>query len=147
MKPTHIEHIGIAVKDLNESIPLFEKLLGTKCYAVEEVKDQFVRTAFFILGETKIELLEATDPESPISSFIEKNGVGVHHIAFAVKDVDSALSAAKEDGFKLIDRIARKGAEEMNIGFLHPRSTQGMLIEFCSPGLGTSLPESGKNNV
>jgi len=132
MKPTHIEHIGIAVKDLNESIPLFEKLLGTKCYAVEEVKDQFVRTAFFVLGETKIELLEATDPESPISSFIDKNGVGVHHIAFAVKDVDSALSAAKEDGFKLIDRVARKGAEGMNIGFLHPRSTQGMLIEFCS---------------
>lgn len=144
MKPTHIEHIGIAVKDLNESIPLFEKLLGTKCYGIEEVKDQFVRTAFFILGETKIELLEATDPESPISSFVDKNGVGVHHIAFAVKDVDSALSAAKDDGFKLIDRTARKGAENMNIGFLHPRSTQGMLIEFCSPG--SSLAESGQSN-
>lgn len=144
MKPTHIEHIGIAVKDLSESIPLFEKLLGTKCYGIEEVKDQFVRTAFFILGETKIELLEATDPESPISSFVDKNGVGVHHIAFAVKDVDSALSAAKDDGFKLIDRIARKGAENMNIGFLHPGSTQGMLIEFCSSG--SSLAESGQSN-
>lgn len=132
MKPTHIEHIGIAVKSLSESIPVFEKLLGTKCYAIEEVKDQFVKTAFFKIGQTKIELLESTDPEGPISSFIEKKGVGIHHIALAVEDTDTALSKAKEDGFALIDRKSRKGAENLNIGFLHPKSTQGILIEFSS---------------
>jgi methylmalonyl-CoA/ethylmalonyl-CoA epimerase len=132
MKPSHIEHIGIAVKSLDESIPVFEKLLGVKCYAVEEVIDQFVKTAFFQIGETKIELLEATDINSPISSFIEKNGTGVHHIAFAFEDANNALNSAKENGFKLIDKSSRKGAEDMNIGFLHPRSTQGLLIEFCS---------------
>lgn len=132
MKPTHIEHIGIAVKSLSESIPVFEKLLGTKCYAIEEVKDQFVKTAFFMIGQTKIELLESTDPEGPISSFIEKKGVGIHHIALAVEDTDTALLKAKEDGFALIDRKSRKGAENLNIGFLHPKSTQGILIEFSS---------------
>ena len=132
MNPTHIEHIGIAVKSLNESIQLFEKLLGSKCYAIEEVKDQHVRTAFFLFGQTKIELLEATDPESPISSFIEKKGIGIHHIAFAVDDTNGALALAKENGFQLIDRVSRKGAENMDIGFLHPRSTHGILIEFCS---------------
>jgi len=132
MNPTHIEHIGIAVKSLDESIPVFEKLLGTKCYAIEEVKDQFVKTAFFHIGPTKIELLESTHPEEPISSFIEKKGVGIHHIAFAVDNTDVALSSAKENGFKLIDKKARKGAEEMNIGFLHPKSTAGILMEICS---------------
>jgi methylmalonyl-CoA/ethylmalonyl-CoA epimerase len=132
MKPTHIEHIGIAVKSLDESIPLFEKLLGTACYAVEEVKDQHVRTAFFLLGQTKIELLEATDPESTIATFVEKKGAGIHHIAFAVEKADQALMLAKENGFKLIDKVSRKGAEGMDIGFLHPRSTQGILVEFCS---------------
>ncbi len=132
MKPSHIEHIGIAVKSLDESIPLFEKLFETKCYAIEEVKDQYVRTAFFLFGQTKIELLEPTSSESPISSFVEKNGTGIHHIAFAVDDTNNALSNAKENGFRLIDKVSRKGAEGLNIGFLNPRSTQGLLIEFCS---------------
>ncbi len=132
MKINFIDHIGIAVKDLNESIPLFEKLLGTNCYAIEEVEDQFVKTAFFMVGQTKIELLESTDPEGPISGFIEKRGEGIHHIAFAVNDVEDTLNSAKINGIRLIDRKARKGAENMNIGFLNPRSTHGVLIEFCS---------------
>jgi methylmalonyl-CoA/ethylmalonyl-CoA epimerase len=132
MSISHIEHIGIAVKSLDDSIPVFENLLGVKCYAIEEVKEQCVRTAFFLIGETKIELLESTSPEGPINSFVEKNGVGIHHIAFCVDETNSALSSAKENGFKLIDKVARKGAENMNIGFLNPRSTLGLLIEFCS---------------
>lgn len=132
MKTNYIDHIGIAVKSLEVSIPLFENLLATKCYAIEEVKDQFVKTAFFKVGETKIELLESTNQEGPISSFIEKNGEGIHHIALSVQNADVALINAKDNGFRLIDRISRKGAEEMNIGFLNPRSTNGVLIEFCS---------------
>jgi methylmalonyl-CoA/ethylmalonyl-CoA epimerase len=132
MKPNFIDHIGIAVKNLDESIPYYETLLGTKCYAIEEVKDQFVKTAFFLVGQTKIELLESTDPEGPIGSFIEKKGEGIHHIAFAVDNTDEALMDAKDNGFSLIDRRSRKGAENMNIGFLHPKSTHGILIEFCS---------------
>jgi methylmalonyl-CoA/ethylmalonyl-CoA epimerase len=132
MKPSHIEHIGIAVKSLENSIPLFEKLLGTTCYAIEEVADQFVKTAFFRVGETKIELLESTDPEGPIGSFIEKKGEGIHHIAFAVADADRALNSAKESGFMLIDKRSRKGADNMKIGFLHPKTIHGVLVEFCS---------------
>lgn len=132
MRPSHIEHIGIAVNHLEESIPLYEKLLGTKCYAVEEVKDQKVRTAFFLVGQTKIELLESTDPEGPVGKFIEKKGAGIHHIAFAVENADIALKEAEDNGIQLIDRSSRKGAEGMDIGFLHPRSTLGVLVEFCS---------------
>jgi methylmalonyl-CoA/ethylmalonyl-CoA epimerase len=132
MKPTHIEHIGIAVNSLAESIPFYEKLLGTTCYAIEEVKDQKVKTAFFLIGQTKIELLESTDPEGPIGKFIEKKGVGIHHIAFAVENADSSLKEAEAGGIQLIDKQSRKGAEGMNIGFLHPKSTQGILVEFCS---------------
>lgn len=132
MTPTHVDHIGIAVKKLEESIIIYEKLLGVKCYAIEEVADQFVKTAFFLVGQTKIELLESTDPEGPIGSFVEKHGGGIHHIAFATENADQALVEAKENGFALIDRRSRKGAENMNIGFLHPKSTQGILIEFCS---------------
>jgi len=132
MKPTHIEHIGIAVKSLDESIPFYEKLLGTKCYALEEVKEQRVKTAFFMIGQTKIELLESTDPESPIGKFLEKKGEGVHHLAFAVENADIALNEARETGIELIDKQARKGAEGLNIGFLHPKSTKGVLIELCS---------------
>jgi len=132
MKPTHIEHIGIAVKDLSVSIPVFEKLLGTKCYAIEEVKDQNVRTAFFQIGQVKIELLESTSVDGPIGSFIEKKGEGIHHIAFAVENTDNAIAEAKEEGFKVIDKKSRKGAEGLNIGFLHPKSTGGILVEFCS---------------
>jgi len=132
MTPTHIDHIGIAVKNLEESIPLFEKLLGTVCYSIEEVADQHVKTAFFRVGQTKIELLESTDPEGPIGTFIEKRGEGIHHIAFATENADQALLDAKENGFRLIDRVSRKGAEGMNIGFLNPRNTNGILVEFCS---------------
>ena len=132
MKPSHIEHIGIAVKSLEESLPFWESILGTKCYAIEEVRDQKVRTAFLMVGQTKIELLESTDPEGPIGKFLEKKGEGVHHMAFAVENSSDALKEAEESGISLIEKVSRKGAEGMNIGFLHPKSTHGVLIEFCS---------------
>ncbi len=131
MKPTHIEHIGIAVKNLEEAIPYYEKVLGLECYSIEEVKDQKVKTAFFKVGHTKIELLESTDPEGPIGKFIEKKGEGIHHIAFAVDDVNQALNDAENNGVRLIDKTGRKGAEGLNIGFLHPKSTFGVLTELC----------------
>jgi methylmalonyl-CoA/ethylmalonyl-CoA epimerase len=131
MKPTHIEHIGIAVKSIEACLPYYEKVLGLKCYAVEEVKDQKVKTAFFMVGQTKIELLESTDPEGPVGKFIEKKGEGIHHIAFAMEDVDEALKNAEANGVKLIDSKPRKGAEGLNIGFLHPKFTHGVLTEFC----------------
>lgn len=131
MKPTHIEHIGIAVSDLKEAIDYYEDVLGLECYAIEEVVDQKVKTAFFRVGQTKIELLESTDPEGPIGKFIEKKGPGMHHIAFAMPDVGAALEQAKEKGVRLIDEKPRKGAEGLNIGFLHPKSTHGVLTEFC----------------
>jgi len=133
MTPTHIEHIGIAVKNLDEAIEFYSKLLGQKCYAIEEVKEQKVKTAFFKLGQTKIELLESTDPEGPIGKFIEKKGEGVHHIAYAFDcDVNQSLKAAEEIGIQLIDKQCRCGAEGLKIGFLHPKSTFGVLTEFCS---------------
>ena len=132
MKPTHIEHIGIAVKSIEESLSFWETILGTKCYAIEEVKDQRVKTAFLMVGQTKIELLESTDPEGPVGKFIEKKGEGIHHIAFATENASSALTFAEENGIGLIDKVSRKGAEGMNIGFLHPKSTHGVLVEFCS---------------
>ncbi len=132
MKISHIEHIGIAVNSLDEAIPFYEEVLGLKCYAVEEVKDQKVKTAFFMAGQTKIELLETTDPEGPIGKFLEKRGQGVHHIAYAVDDVDSSLNELENKGIRLIDRKSRKGAEGLNIGFLHPKSTLGVLTELCS---------------
>ena len=132
MNISHIEHIGIAVLSLETAIPYYETLLGTKCYATEVVADQKVKTAFFKVGQTKIELLESTDPEGPIGKFLEKKGPGVHHLAFAVDDVNSALQQAGEGGIQLIDKQARKGAEGLNIGFLHPKSTLGVLTELCS---------------
>jgi methylmalonyl-CoA/ethylmalonyl-CoA epimerase len=134
MRPTHIEHIGIAVSDLEEAIRYYEEVLGLECYAVEEVEDQKVRTAFFRVGDTKIELLESTEPEGPVGKFIEKRGPGVHHIAFAMEDADQALKEAAARGVQLIDKTSRQGAEGMNIGFLHPKSTFGVLTEFCSAG-------------
>ncbi len=131
MKLTHIEHIGIAVKDLDESIKYYEEILGLKCYAVEEVRDQKVKTAFFMLGETKIELLESTDPEGPIGKFIDKKGEGVHHLAFAVQGIDNALQELDTKGVQLIDKTPRKGAEGLDIAFLHPKSTRGILTELC----------------
>ena len=131
MDISHIEHIGIAVKDLEEAIKHYEDILGLKCYGIEEVKDQKVKTAFFKVGETKIELLESTDPEGPIGKFIEKRGQGVHHIAFATKNLDDKLAKLEEKGVQLIDKKPRKGAEGLDIAFLHPKSTGGVLTELC----------------
>lgn len=131
MNPTHIEHIGIAVKSIEAALPYYENVLGLKCYAVEEVKEQKVKTAFFKVGETKIELLEATDPESPVAKFIEKKGEGVHHIAYAVEGLEEKLQLAAERGVQLIDQKPRKGAEGLNIAFLHPKSTGSVLTELC----------------
>lgn len=131
MKPSHIEHIGIAVRDLESSIEIYENIFGLKCYKIEEVPDQKVRTAFFRIGETKIELLESTDKDGPIGKFIEKRGEGVHHIAFAVKDIEKQLQKAEKNGGTLIDRYARKGADNLNIAFIHPKSTSGVLVEIC----------------
>lgn len=132
MNISHIEHIGIAVKDLKESIKFYENVLGLKCYSIEEVADQKVRTAFFMVGQTKIELLESTEPDGPVGKFIEKKGEGIHHLAFAVNDIEAALGHARSADVKLIDEKPRKGAEGLNIAFLHPKSTFGVLTEFCS---------------
>jgi len=131
MNISHIEHIGIAVKNLDESIRFYEDVLGMKCYSIEEVADQKVRTAFFQVGDTKIELLESTDPEGPIGKYLEKKGEGVHHMAFAVKGIDNAMAQLDEKGIRLIDKEPRKGAEGLDIAFLHPKSTQGVLMELC----------------
>ena len=131
MKPTHIEHIGIAVKDLETSIKYYENVLGLQCYALEEVKEQRVKTAFFMVGQTKIELLESTDPDGPVGKFIEKRGEGVHHIAFAVENLEGCLIEIKDKGIGLIDETPRKGAEGLDIAFLHPKSTFGVLTELC----------------
>ena len=131
MHPSHIEHIGIAVTSLDESIPVFEKLLGTKCYAIEEVADQKVKTAFFKVGQTKIELLEPTSPESTIAKFIENKGEGIHHLAFAVPDTAEALNELAEKEIRLIDKAPRPGAEGLMIGFAHPKATCSVLTEFC----------------
>ena len=131
MNPTHIEHIGIAVKDLKSSIEYYEKVLGLKCYSTEEVKEQKVKTAFLKIGQTKIELLESTDADGPIAKFIEKKGEGIHHIAFAVNDLEKSLVETEEKGIRLIDKKPRKGAEGLNIAFLHPKSTFGVLTELC----------------
>ena len=131
MNISHIEHIGIAVKNLEESIAYWEKVFGLTCYSVEEVRDQKVRTAFFMVGQTKIELLESTDPEGPIGKFIEKKGEGVHHLAFAVNGIEGALAETEAKGIQLIDKSPRRGAEGLDIAFLHPKSTYGVLTELC----------------
>ena len=134
MKPSHIEHIGIAVPNMEEAIRYWEDVMGLKCYNIEEVVDQKVKTAFFMIGEVKIELLEPTSPESTIAKFIENNGGkgGMHHIAFAVENTDEALKDAEAKGIKLIDKTSRGGAEGLKIGFLHPKSTFSVLTELCS---------------
>ncbi|MDO5017287.1 MAG: methylmalonyl-CoA epimerase [Porphyromonas sp.] len=134
MNISHIEHLGIAVKSIEEHRPFYENVLGWKCYNIEEVADQKVKTAFFKVGssDTKIELLEPTGPDSPIAKFIEKKGEGIHHVAYCVDDTDKALAEAKAKGVQLIDEQARRGAEELMIGFMHPKSTGRVLTEFCS---------------
>ena len=134
MQISHIEHVGIAVTSLEEAIPFYERLLNTKCYKIEEVEEQHVRTAFIKVGEVKIELLEATSPDSAIAKFIEKNGGrgGVQHIAFAVEDgLQEAIDEEVNNGVRVIDAHPRHGAEGLNIAFLHPKSTCGTLVELC----------------
>ena len=126
-----IEHIGIAVKDFSVSIPLFEKLLNTPCYKTELVDSENVRTAFFQKGETKIELLESTTAEGVIAKFIEKNGEGMHHIAFEVSDIKAEMDRLQKEGFVLLHNEPRKGADNKLVAFLHPKGTNGVLIELC----------------
>ena len=126
-----IEHIGIAVKDLEVSNLIFEKLLGTPSYKSEEVVSEGVKTSFFLNGPNKIELLEATNPDSPIAKFIEKKGEGIHHIAFDVEDIVSEIARLKAEGFIVLNEIPKKGADNKWVAFLHPKSTNGVLIELC----------------
>ncbi len=126
-----VEHIGIAVKDLGISIPLFEKLLGTSCYKTESVDSENVKTAFFQNGETKIELLESSSEEGVISKFIAKKGEGVHHIAFEVADIWTEMERLKKAGFQLLNEHPKEGADNKLICFLHPKNTNGVLIELC----------------
>lgn len=133
MNITHIEHIAIAVKSLETAIPYYEQVLGLKCYNVEEVADQKVKTAFFKVGQTKIELLEPTCPESTIAKFIENKGEGLHHVAFAVPSTADALNELASKEVRLIDQAPRGGAEGLMIGFAHPKATGGVLTEFCCP--------------
>ena len=132
MKVSHIEHLGIAVQSIEESLPYFENVLGLKCYNIEVVEDQKVKTAFLKCGEVKLELLEPTSPESTIQKWPDKGNKGVHHVAFAVEDgVANALAACDAKGIRLIVQAPRKGAENLNIAFLHPKSTVGILTELC----------------
>jgi len=127
-----IEHIGIAVKSLEQSNKLFAKLLGVEHYKIEEVKSEGVRTSFFKIGDVKIELLEATRPDSPIAKFIEKKGEGIHHLAFDVNEVVDSISGLTESGFLPINEIPKPGADNKMITFLHPKTTNGVLVEICS---------------
>lgn len=132
MKISHIEHLGIAVQSIEESLPFFENVLGLKCYNIEVVEDQKVKTAFLKCGEVKLELLEPTSPESTIQKWLDKGNHGVHHVAFCIEDgVANALAECDEKGIRLIDKAPRKGAEQLNIAFLHPKSTVGILTELC----------------
>ena len=134
MKISRIDHLGIAVQSIEEVLPFFENTLGLKCYAIEEVADQKVKTAFLKVGEVKLELLEPTSPESAVAKFLEKGGKGVHHVAFAIEDgVANALAQCDEQGIRLIDKAPRPGAEQMSIAFLHPKSPAGILTELCEP--------------
>lgn len=126
-----IEHLGIAVADIEQSIPLFEQLLNTPCYKTEEVESEGVTTAFFQKGESKIELLEATKPDSPISKFIEKKGQGIHHIAFEVENIEAEMKRLAALGFQLLNETPKEGADNKLICFLHPKTTNGVLIELC----------------
>ena len=126
-----VEHIGLAVKDLTASIPLFEALLNTPCYKREVVESEQVTTAFFKQGDTKIELLESTAPEGVIARFIEKKGEGIHHIAFEVADIEAEMKRLKDAGFRLLNETPKKGADNKLVCFLHPKNTNGVLVELC----------------
>lgn len=126
-----LEHIGIAVKSLTESIPVFEALLNTGCYKEEVVETESVRTAFFAVGDHKVELLESTDPDGIIARYIEKKGEGIHHIAFAVNDLESEMKRLVQAGFELLNDQPKPGADNKLVCFLHPKKTRGVLIELC----------------
>ena len=126
-----VEHIGIAVKDLTSSNALFEKLLGVPHYKMEEVASEGVRTSFFKSGPNKIELLEATSPESPIAKFLEKKGEGIHHIAFAVEDLEAEIKRLESENFVILPGFPKKGADNKKVAFLHPKGTNGVLVELC----------------
>lgn len=126
-----LEHIGIAVKNLDDSTALFESLLNTKAYKTEAVESEGVSTRFFMVGETKIELLEATNHDSAIAKFIEKKGEGIHHLAFEVEDIDLEIKRLQDEGFTLIHTSPKDGADNKRIAFLHPKSTNGVLVEIC----------------
>ena len=136
IKMNKIEHIGIAVKNLKESNVLFSKLFGKPHYKIEEVESEGVKTSFFQVGSNKIELLEGTNENSPISKFIDKKGEGVHHIAFAVDDILSEVTRLKKEGFVVLNEIPKKGADNKLVVFLHPKSTNGVLIELCQEIIG-----------
>ena len=126
-----IEHIGIAVKNIENATKIYTSLLGSSPYKMEEVKSEGVKTSFFKTGDSKIELLEATNPDSPIAKFIEKRGEGVHHIAFAVDDIESEIARLKREGFIVLNETPKNGADNKLVAFLHPRSTTGVLVELC----------------
>lgn len=126
-----IEHIGIAVKDIKKSNKLFTSLFGENNYKMEEVLSEGVKTSFFKVGPNKIELLEATNPDSPIAKFVEKKGEGIHHIAFAVADINTEVNRLKKEGFTILNETPKKGADNKLVVFLHPKSTNGVLIELC----------------
>ena len=133
-----IEHLGIAVKSLDEAIPLYERLLQTTCYKTESVSSEGVNTAFFQLGEAKIELLEASDQNSPIAKFLSKRGEGFHHVAFEVDDIEEELARLQKLDFILLHLSPKDGADNKRIAFLHPKSTMGMLIELCQDNISKS---------
>jgi methylmalonyl-CoA/ethylmalonyl-CoA epimerase len=126
-----IEHLGIAVKSIDQSLKVFEALLGTTCYKIERVESEAVQTAFLMIGESKIELLEASNPDSAIGKFLEKKGQGIHHIAFDVENIFSEIERLKNEGFELIHVSPKDGADNKIIAFLHPKSTEGVLVELC----------------
>ena len=126
-----IEHIGIAVKSLTDSVPLFEKLLNSQCYKTETVDSEKVKTAFFQIGDTKIELLESTDPEGTIARYIQKKGEGIHHLAFDVNDIKSEMQRLSSEGFQLLNSEPKEGADNKMVCFLHPKNTNEVLIELC----------------
>lgn len=131
-----IEHLGIAVTNLEESIALYEKLLNTPCYKIEEVGSEFVKTAFFKIGDSKIELVAATDAQSPIAKYIEKRGQGIHHVAFDVENIEEEIERLEKEGFQLIQQTPKDGADNKIIAFLHPKSSGGMLVELCQEKIG-----------
>jgi methylmalonyl-CoA/ethylmalonyl-CoA epimerase len=126
-----IEHLGIAVESIEKSLAIYESLLGKSCYKTEIVESEFVKTAFIHVGESKIELLEATHHDSPIAKFLVKKGQGFHHVAFDVDDIETEITRLKKEGFELIHQSAKQGADNKMIAFLHPKSTEGLLVEIC----------------